>query len=234
MGEGFQFFDIILLAMIAAFLVLRLRSVLGRRDGHEGNYRDPFREEGKRTAKNGGADNVVHLPDRTREERAEELGVDMEASGPETPMETGLAQIQIVDPTFTPDGMLSGARIAFEMVLGAFAAGDRKTLGTLLSSDVMADFEQAIDERERENRTLDLTLVGIRKAEIVEAYMEGDAAYVTIKFVSEQIPVERDAEGEIVEGDPNRVADVTDFWTFSRDTRSRNPNWSLVATQSLE
>lgn len=230
MGEGFQFFDIILLAMIAGFLILRLRSVLGRRDGHEGGFPDPFDKRKREDA----PDNVVHLPDRATDDASMAQDTDEAPAEPETPLDAGITQIQLADPSFTAEGMVSGARIAFEMILGSYAEGDAKALEPLLSPEVLENFSHAIREREENEQTLDLTLVSVGGTEVVEAYMEGRSAHVTIKFVSEQISVLRDAEGEIVDGDPNQVTEVTDFWTFARDTRSRDPNWSLVATGSLE
>lgn len=234
MGGEFQFFDIIILAMIAGFLVLRLRRVLGRRDGHEGNYPDPFRDHDKRQADHqtdqDGDDNVVRLPDRSAD-------IDAPMSEPATadvndPLSAGLTQIKVVDPSFNPAEFVEGAKVAFEMVLNAFAAGDRKSLRNLLSPDVFANFDEAITEREKAGEKLDDTLVGIRSANIVEASMDGRNALVTVKFVSEQISSLKDAEGRVLEGNPNEVIDVTDIWTFTRDTRSSDPNWTLIGTDS--
>lgn len=230
MGNGFQFFDIILFAMIAAFLVLRLRGVLGRRDGHEGGHQDPFRPDRQGQEP---PDNVVPLPGRTEEDQAGDES-SAEASPADTPLAAGITQIKVVDPQFTEEDMLSGARIAFEMILNAYTAGDTATLKPLLSAEVFDNFARSIVEREELGHTLDETLVGIRSAEIVEAYMEDSEAHVTIKFISDQVAATRDGEGQVVEGDPNAVTEVTDFWTFARDTRSRDPNWILVATRSLE
>ena len=239
MGDGgFQFIDIILFAMIAAFLALRLRSVLGRRDGHEGGYRDPFKPApDKPKPANGEADdNVVRLPDRGAEaeaEAAEAEKIKAAARGDET-LAAGLTQIRVADPSFDPDGFASGARAAFEMVLDAFATGDTGVLKAMLSPDVFANFQQAIRARQEAGETLKYTLVGIRKAEIAEAYMDGRNATVTVKFISEQINATLDREGAVIGGDLNKVVDVTDFWTFQRDTRSRDPNWTLVATRSSD
>jgi predicted lipid-binding transport protein (Tim44 family) len=120
------------------------------------------------------------------------------------------------------------------MVVNAYAQGDRKTLRQLLANDVYGDFEQALDEREQAGQSLETTLVNIRESEIIEAELQNRTAFVTIKFVSEQINVLRDQDGNVVEGDPEQVLDVTDIWTFARNTRSRDPNWTLVATRSPE
>ena len=124
--------------------------------------------------------------------------------------------------------------MAFDLILGAYAAGETRTLRPLLSDEVFGNFSQAIRSREQAGETMDDTLIGIKKAEIAEAYMEGHTALVTVKFVSEQINVFRDENGDVIDGDPSAIAEVTDFWTFARDTRSPDPNWTLVATRSLE
>ncbi len=234
MGDGFQIFDIILLAMIAGFLILRLRRVLGRRDGHEGGYPDPFRQKPETPVENKAPksdDNVVRLPDRSGDDLADG-DVDAAPIGDGDSTAAILTRIKIADPSFDPDSFVAGARVAFEMILNAFTYGDRKTLKNLLSPDVYGNFEEAISDRERSGELLEDTLVGIRSAAIVDAGLDGRVATVTVKFVSEQVNVLRDGDGSVIDGDPNKVIDVTDFWTFSRDTRSSDPNWTLVATES--
>ena len=230
MGDGVQFFDIIIFAAIAVFLGLRLRSVLGRRTGNE-RQRDPFKPVAPR--EDAARDKVVPLPDRPRPAQTEPGPAADEAapveSGPALP---GIDQIRGADPSFTPGGFLSGARAAFEMIVGAYAAGDAATLRPLLSDEVFENFNNAIKARTRAKETLETTLVGIASADIVEAELQGRTALVTVKFVSEQVNVTRDAEGRVVDGDPSTVAKVTDIWTSSRNTRARDPNWTLVATRS--
>jgi len=234
MGNGFQFIDIILFAMIAAFLVLRLRNVLGRRDGHEGGYQNPFKPDASAdeapSENENENENIVQLSDRFDYEQEEIF----EMSGGDATLATGIADICAADPTFNSEDFLVGARVAFEMVLGAYASGDRETLGNLLSPEVLSNFLRAIDEREDSGQVMEDTLVGIHQADLVEAYMESSSAMVTVKFVSEQVNVVRDAEGQIASGNPNEVASVTDFWTFARDIHSSDPNWGLVATRSLD
>ena len=232
MGEGFQFIDIIFFAMIAAFLVLRLRSVLGRRDGHESQLRDRFKTHKDDQSE----DNVVELPDRSESFSGEDDSGDtsLDAYENDEKLYQGLSEIMETDPGFQPEEFLSGSRMAFELILGAYAQGDSETLKPLLSPEVYANFTQVIREREQTGETLEDTLVGIKSAEIVEAYVENKAANINVKFVSEQINATRDVNGDVVDGDPNAVVNVVDFWTFSRHTKSRDPNWTLVATSSLD
>jgi len=221
--ESSGFLDIIFFAMVAAFLILRLRSVLGRKTGHQSKPRDIL-SRGRRTEEVPGQ--VIELPDRNRKTPA------IENVGTDDKVGAGLTQIQLADTAFEPDGFLNGARSAFEMVVHAFATGDTGTLRSLLSDEVLASFQSAIKARLDKGETLETTVVSIKSAEILEASMQGRVANVTLKFVTEQINVTRDTAGNVVEGDPNRVSEITDLWTFARDTRSRDPNWKLVETRS--
>lgn len=226
MGSGFQFLDIILFAMIAAFLVLRLRSVLGKRTGHQRRVENPLARRTAQETKP--SDNVVELPDRSRGER----DAAFEAVDESDPLAAGLTQIRIADSSFDPQAFVDGARSAFEMIVQAYAESDTKTLRNMLNDEVYGNFSDAIKEREKAGETLETTVISIKSADILEARVEGRTAFVTVKFVSEQVNVTRDKSGEAVDGDPNRVTNVTDLWTFARNTRARDPNWTLVETRS--
>jgi predicted lipid-binding transport protein (Tim44 family) len=239
MNNGIQFFDIILFAMIAVFLVLRLRGVLGRRDGHQGDFPNIFKQNSKKTKQEdsdesnsdeNNNDNVISL-----ELEADNIIDQSDAeTTPPTRLQAQLNTIVSIDKDFEPEEFTSGARIAFEHILGAYASGDAKALKPLLSSDVFDNFGASIRDREEAGQTMEETLIGISKAELVEAEMEGTVAQITVKFVSDQVHALSDRDGKIVEGDPDKIVSVTDFWTFTRDTRSSDPNWSLAATRSLD
>jgi predicted lipid-binding transport protein (Tim44 family) len=228
MGDGIQFLDIILFGAIAAFLILRLRSVLGRRSGQDQSPKhDPLRDRRKEDSPE---DKIIQLPDRTSPGEAEDLAAAGVDAG--SPVEQGLTQIKLADRSFDTKGFINGTKAAFEMIVSAFSQGDSKTLRPLLSNDVYDDFNGAIKAREERDETLESTLVGISEADIIEAELQGKTAFVTVKFITEQINVTRDAQGEAVNGDSGGVSTVTDIWTFARNTRSRDPNWTLVATGS--
>jgi predicted lipid-binding transport protein (Tim44 family) len=184
-------------------------------------------------ANDGEDDNVIALPGARREETPETPAAD-ESFGYEGLVAEGIKAIRATDASFNPKEFLGGARVAFEMILNAYAAGDLKTLKNLLSADVYGGFAQAIEEREAKDHTLQETLVGIKSAELMEAYLDGRDVTLTVKFVSEQISALMDADGTVIEGDPAKVVTATDFWTFSRSLKSRNPNWTLVGTGALE
>lgn len=229
MNSGFQLFDIILFAMIAAFLVLRLRSVLGRRTGNERPPRDLF---GSRRSAEGDDGKVVPLPQRG--DRADEPVSDGDIPAPRDAVPNspaaGVAEIRTADPSFDADGFADGARAAFEMIVGAFAQGDTQALRPLLNDAVFTRFSDAIREREQQKQTLETTIVAIKSADVHEAHMEGRTAFVTVRFVSDQTNVVRDAAGKVLDGEPGQTMELVDLWTFARDTRSRDPNWLLVAT----
>ncbi|HIP76989.1 MAG TPA: Tim44 domain-containing protein [Kiloniellaceae bacterium] len=240
MSDG-SLLEIVLLAAVAAFFIFKLRSVLGKRTGHEKRDFDPFNQSPRENESE--EEKVIQLPDRGKGPRinqdelleqpeAEQMAAEKTPSGEEDPLAAGVTQIRLADRDFDPDQFASGARAAFEMIIAAFAEGDTKTLRPLLANDVYGDFSGAIKEREANKETLETTLIGITSADLIEAEMQQKTAFVTVKFVSEQVNVTRDAEGLIVDGNPNEVSTITDIWTFARNTRSRDPNWALVATRS--
>jgi predicted lipid-binding transport protein (Tim44 family) len=221
-----SFVDIVIFAMIAAFLVLRLRSVLGRRTGNEHRRADPFNPP-----KPEPTEKVVALPDRTARPAAE-LIAPQPVAGAASSLEAGLAQIKAADPAFAAQTFVDGCKMAFEMIIEAFARGDRNTLRPLLNDSVYESFSAAIKSREDAGQTHVTTLIGVRTVDLLEAQMEQRTAYLTVKIVSEQVNVTRDKDGHVIDGDPNHVAEVTDIWTFARNTRNRDPNWLLVETRT--
>ena len=145
---------------------------------------------------------------------------------------SGVDAIRNADRSFDPQGFAGGARAAFEMIVGAFAKGDLPALRPLLDDATYASFEAAVRDRQAQKRVLETSLIGFDSTEMVRAELRGTVAHVTMKFVTEQINVTRGPDGLVVEGNPNTVERVTDVWTFARDTRSDNPNWLLVGTDS--
>ncbi len=229
MGDGFPI-DIILFAMVAAFIVLRLRSVLGRRTGQERQRPDPFstkpqpRAKDKQGEKQGpekGADKVVQLPDRGP-------APDVEA---ETPLLAALNEIKAADPRFDPDEFVTGALTAFEYVVEAFAEGNADKLRPLLSDEVYDNFASAIEARKQAGETLETAVISIKSMDLLEASLEDGTAFVSVKFDTEQINVTLNEAGDVVDGDADHITRVVDIWTFGRDTQSRDPNWRLVRTE---
>ena len=226
--------EIVFLAVVAAFIAFRLYSVLGRRTGNEQAPFDPIRRERIEARRPQSTDDkVVQLPQRQREAQPARAPVvdSIESKLPAgSALAMGIAQIRQVDRDFTADGFVGGAKVAHEMIAKAFAEGDRRTLKPLLSDDVYRGFDDAISARERSGNKVEFSFVGLKAATLEDAGLRGRLAEVTVKFVSELISATRDAAGAVIEGAAGAVREVTDVWTFARDTRSADPNWKLVAT----
>jgi predicted lipid-binding transport protein (Tim44 family) len=241
-----NFFDLTTLITIAlaVFVLLRLRSVLGKRTGHQRPPFEPYeidrksreaRPAGERSA-NEEQDNVVSLPGRAQPDAtagtgAAEKAVDAYAK-PGTKLNRTLKEVVQSDPGFRPEKFLEGARMAYEMIVTAFADGDRRTLKNLLSREVYDGFAEALSERENRGEEIRSNFVGIEDAKIKGAVLTGSDAQITVQFISQLISSTVDSQGKVIEGDPDKVAEVKDIWTFARDIRSRDPNWKLVATES--
>jgi predicted lipid-binding transport protein (Tim44 family) len=237
---GFVDIYTIIFLVIAVVVVLRLRGVLGKRTGHERPPFDPYsRRESLPPAT---ADsNVIGLPQRPEARNAPpaEIGAAAEERiktiAPDgSPLNAGLKAVAGADRTFDPKEFIAGAKSAYEMIVTAFAEGDRKTLKQLLSREVFDGFVQAITQREARNESIDFKFVGIDKADITGASLKGGSAQITVRFLSKLISATRDGGGKVIDGDPVKVGDVTDIWTFARETASRDPNWKLIATESVE
>ncbi|MBX3572208.1 MAG: Tim44 domain-containing protein [Mesorhizobium sp.] len=231
-----EFFDLgtIIFLVAAVVIFIQLRNVLGRRTGNERPPFDPYTAgRSRREAEPAAQDNVVSLPRRKATESSEESYASIDkAAAPGTDLNKGMRAIKDADHTFEPATFVDGAKMAYEMIVMAYADGDRKTLKNLLSREVYDGFVQAIAEREQRNEKIQSSFVGIDKAEIVGAEMKGSEAHVTLRIVSELISATRNNAGEVIDGDPETVAEVKDVWTFARDTKSRDPNWKLVATEA--
>jgi predicted lipid-binding transport protein (Tim44 family) len=227
-------YTIIFLAL-AVFIFLRLRSVLGQRTGAE---RPPY---DRRDVLQGSArDKVVpvpgnvidHTPAAAPAEAAPPVDKWKGIAEPGSDLALGLNAVARLDSSFDLPHFLAGAKSAYEMIVLAFAAGDRRTLSDLLSSEVYEGFEHAIRDREQRGEKVERKFVGIDKTELVSAEVRGKTAHLTVRFVSQIISVTRDKGGAAIDGSPDKVADVTDVWTFARDISSRDPNWKLVGTES--
>jgi len=237
-----------LLSLVVAIIaIVKLRSVLGRKTNDDEQRIEKRRREAsvQKTVASSQSDKVVALPRREREVEPSDSDVsvaDVEAriksfAGEDTALATRLMDILRIDPKFDPDHFLRGARQAYEMIVTAFAEGNRRMLRDLLSADVLDSFSRAIGEREQRGHVIDQSFVGISKADILEAEVSPKGiASITVRFVSQLISATRDKSGSIIDGDEQRIKDVTDIWTFSRDISSketrRNLNWKLVATQA--
>ena len=217
----------------AVIIFIQLRSVLGKRTGHE--QRPPQDQMARRDQAPEGLDDpkVVTLPRRGRENQEPDTFAAVDAyAEPGTELNKGLREVVTADPSFSPNEFVGGASTAYEMIVSAYAEGDRKTLKGLLSREVFDGFVAAIEERESRGETVRSNFVGIEKASIIQAEMKGTEANITVRIISQLISATLDKDGQVIEGDLAEVTDVNDVWTFARDTRSRDPNWRLIATEA--
>lgn len=227
----------IIFMAIAVVILLKLWRVLGQRTGDE---RPPYDPYSPGNAAND--DKVVTLPGVRKADNQSAYDPDLAENGenpdwgaiaPEgSPLADGLTAILSRDPNFDPEQFLDGAGIAYEMIVTAFAQGDRDQLKNLLIPAVYDGFSTVITERETRGETVSSTFIGIDDANIVEAAVKGSMARLTIKFRSKLISATLDGAGEVTEGDPKKIREVTDIWTFERDLNSRDPNWRLAATEA--
>jgi predicted lipid-binding transport protein (Tim44 family) len=195
MSNNLGFIDIILLAMIAGFIILRLRNILGKKTGHEGKVTNIFDKE----------DYSQFKPQvKNKPIKEENLGDEEKKQ------------------------FLKGAEIAYESILTSFARGEKEKLKKLLTKDIFNSFEQAIDYRNKENIKSELTFIGFKESKVEKFEKIKDEYYSTVKIVCEIISVKKDKNNAIIEGDPDGIKTVTDYWKFSKKTSSKDPNWFLT------
>ena len=235
MRDVFDIYTIIFLAL-AVFIFLRLRSVLGQRTGRERPPYDPY-TSAREPVRQG--ETVVALPNRPPETAAPKPAEPAEAgerwkgvAEPGTPVANGLDAIAAAAPDFDAKHFLTGARAAYEMIVTAYADGDRRILKNLLSREVYDGFEGAISQRESRGEKVETRFVSVDNAEIAAAELRGRNAQVTVRFQSKLVSATRDKNDNVIDGNAEKVTDVTDVWTFARDASSRDPNWKLVATEA--
>jgi predicted lipid-binding transport protein (Tim44 family) len=219
-GTGFPI-DLILFGMIAAFLVLRLRSILGRRTGYERPPAQPYQPPPGPAATGPVIDGHAEAQPTTSRPLPDPAG----------PIGQTLARMRTIDPGFDPGVFLDGAEKAFRIIVTAFAAGDRGTLRSLLADDTYRAFEQAITGREAAGQTQVSTIHSIHSAAIENAELRGTVASITVRFVSDQTSLTQDKDGHPITG-TDAVTEITDVWTFERDLSSRDPAWRLVSARS--
>jgi len=195
MSNNFGFIDIILLAMIAGFIILRLRNILGKKTGHEGKVTNIFDEKKFTKFK------------------------------PETKVKPVLKNILEDDEK---KQFLKGAEIAYESILISFAKGEKEKLKKLLTKDIFNNFEQVIDHRNKESITSELTFIGVKESNLEKFDKIKNDFFATVKIVCEIISVKKDKDDNVIEGNPDRIKIVTDYWKFTKNSLNDNPNWFLT------
>src|SRR5271168_4853154 len=220
----------VIFALVALFVAWKLRSVLGMRQDSDrpGELMAPLRRAP------GPVGAPVAQPDAAPSAPVSPAPADRwkGVAEPDPAVWSGLDAIAAADRSFSPQDFLAGARVAYDMVVHAFAAGDSATLRNLMTPEAFANFDNAIRSRAAAGQTMTTTVVSLDDATIVGAQLAGATAQLGVRFAAKLASVTRDAQGGVVDGSPSTVADHIDLWTFARDIRSRNPNWMLTATES--
>ena len=235
-----EFFDLptLIVIAVAVFVLFRLRSVLGTRTGNE---RPPV--ERRKPANDAAAEDTVvpmrprgvSAPELDEENRIRKTDAEIEQMAKGNPeLATGLKQVVEADLSFTPKSFLEGAKQAYEMVVTAYATGDRMMLKNLLEKDVFDGFQRAIADREAAGQTVDFTFVGLPKVEISDAEYDKKNVLVTVRFHAEVVSATRDKDGALVDGNADQVQTIADEWTFAHNPKSRDPNWKIVTTSQLD
>ena len=196
MSSNFGFIDIILLAMIAGFIILRLRNILGRKTGHEGKVTSIFDEKKFAEFRSELKKNKPILKDTLEEGEKEQF--------------------------------LKGAEIAYESILTSFAKGEKEKLKNLLTKDIFINFEQVIEHRNKEKIKSELTFIGVKESSVEKFEKIKNEFVATVKIICEIISVKKDKDGNVIEGNPDRIKTVTDYWKFTKNSLSDNPNWFLA------
>ena len=202
MSEAFQYLDILILAIIAGIVLLRLRSVLGRRTGHEKTDKTSYNYE---------------TPQTSQEEKV-------------TPIEPKTSSSEREDGWFDNDDFLRGAANAYETIVTNFENGNKDALKSLLSDDVLNSFSSVIDERNSKNETVEFNFIGIEKSEIVHKDLKKNPMQVTVRFISEMITCIKNSKDEVISGSLNQIQKITDVWTFEKIKDKKSSNWLLTAT----
>ena len=218
--NNYEFLNVVVLALLAGFIAFKLYSVLGRRTGNERSREEQLRMPDVRPKP--AKDNVVPLPERP--------GTTAGTIGSSNALSRALLDVKLYDRSFDTEHFLSGARAAYEMIVTAFARGERDTLRPLLSNEVFETFDQAIKAREAKKERVEFTFLSLKSARITAAELKGSVAEITVAFNSQVMLAGYDPGGALIEGDAKTPHDIVELWTFARETRSNNPNWTLVST----
>lgn len=218
---------IALVIMVVVFV--QLRNVLGKRIGFEKPPFDPYSGPSKRPSEVGSVDDTPPSPNQSNPKNNDFSEID-EIAPEGSRLNDGLRAIRKIDPDFSPQSFVRGLQIAYEMIITAFAHGDREQLKELLSPDMFESFCAAIEQREKRSEKVQFTFVGISKVQFVSAEVRNRDAFLTMCIVSEIISVTYNEQGEQIDGDPGAITEIKDVWIFMRNSLSQDPNWKLVST----
>ncbi len=220
--------DLLIYIIVAAVLVMWLRNVLGSRHGDERSRPNPYLKDNNTTAKKSTQNPIEGHAMRIDDNAHRNLdGLDFENDD----ARDGIEKIMSKDKSFDPADFIEKVKDAFVIVVEAFAEGDKDTLSDLLAPSVYKSFSKAIDARDKAGETVDTEIHAVQKTDIVDAGVKGNVAFVTFRIYAEETAVIKDKKGKIISGDPDRITEMVDLWTFGRDTKSKDPTWQVFETK---
>lgn len=217
---------------LSVVIFIQLRSVLGRRTGHERQPFDPYSKSEARSAEKA-ANTEAEAAVKARDISAvKDPFAEIDAYAPSgSALHTGLRAVRKADETFAARDFIAGARVAYERVLTAFAEGKETELRPLLAENIYEEFARALKARSEAGERVKFSFIGVEKADITEAHLEKDQARLTVAFKGEIISASYDRNGALIDGDEQNIVVLKDIWTFTRNIASRSPNWLLTATE---
>ena len=217
--NNIPYIDILILAMIAIFIINRLKNVLGKKTGNEHDIVEKY-SRGKTNFKESPPDQI------SKTNQSQKTVKDVFFHN-DPKINSNLREIYNQDENFDSKEFLDGSKKAFEFIIKKYSEEELEPLKNLLSSSIYKDFKSQIDARVKKSQNLDVTIIGIKSAEIVNASLKSKIALICVKFSSEQVQVVKDLEGKIVEGDNNQILSIEEKWSFSKNLKSKDPNWTL-------
>ena len=219
--------DLIFFVLVAAFLIIRLRSVLGRRTGNEKRPKDIFMYQD--TVLGSGKKKTISEKEDIKEKSFDES---LSKNKVNLKKGTALEKIYYFDQTFSTKKFLAGAKNAYQQIINSYANGEINKIKYLLDSKVFSTFSNEIKSRVKKKYTLEHTLISIKSAAVEKIYVKSSIADIVVKFVSEQVNLLKNKDGKVLKGNDEYIENHTNYWTFSKDLKSSNPNWKLVVTKS--
>ena len=218
--NNIPYIDLLILAMIAVFIINRLRNVLGKKTGNEQDIVEKF-SGNKANFKESPPDQISDT-DNAKSKIPKDVFFHQDPT-----VNSNLRKIHNLDSSFESKNFLDGSKKAFEYIIKNYSEENLDSIKSLLSKNIFDDFKSQIEKRVQNSQDLDITIIGIKDAEIVSANLRSNNANICVKFTSEQVHVLKDMKGDIIEGDGNQILTINENWTFSKNMKNKNPNWAL-------
>ena len=218
--NNIPYIDILILAMIAVFIINRLRNVLGKKTGNEQDIVEKF-SRNKTNFKESPPDQITK--DKTGEtKKPRDIFFHQDPT-----INSNLRKIHKLDNNFESESFLNGSKKAFEFIIKNYSEENLESIKSLLSKNIFNDFDTQIKKRIKNSQNQDIVIIGIKDAEIVSADLRSSNATISVKFSSEQVHVLKDPKGKVIEGDSNQILTINEDWTFSKNMKNKDPNWAL-------